>query len=81
VHPFQPTLRPHGYPWKFDPYLGTKVFDRPGAPSLADYNINKGLKLIPLTVREHLAEWGMRQKMPIWLVSLIARLGDVLLRG
>ncbi|MBA3872340.1 MAG: hypothetical protein H0X30_24630, partial [Anaerolineae bacterium] len=80
-HPFQPSPRPEGYPWKFDPYLGTKVFNRPDAPSLADYNINKALKLIPLPVREHLAEWGMRQKMPIWLVSGIAKLGDVLLRG
>src|SRR5664279_4913339 len=32
--PFQPMLRPDGYPWKFDPYLGTKVFDRQDAPSL-----------------------------------------------
>jgi beta-mannosidase len=78
-HPFQPTRRPKGYPWKFDPYLGTKVFDRPDAPSLADYSVKNFLKLMPLAMREHLAEWGMRQKMPIWLVSLIARLGDVLL--
>ncbi len=28
--PFQRQRRPKGYPWKFDPYLGTKVFDRPG---------------------------------------------------
>ena len=37
-HPFQPLPRPRGYPWKFDPYLATKVFDRPGAPSLNHEN-------------------------------------------
>ena len=79
-HPFQPTPRPEGYPWKFDPYLGTKVFNKPDAPSLADYNVNRVLKLIPLPVREGLAEWGMRQKLPLWLVSRLAQVGDRLLR-
>ncbi len=78
-HPFRPTPRPHGYPWRFDPYLGTKVFNRPDAPSLADYNINRVLKLIPLSAREQLAEWGMRQKMPLWLVSQIAHISEFLL--
>ncbi len=80
THPFRPTPRPEGYPWKFDPYLGTKVFNKPDAPSLADYNVNRVLKMIPLTVREGLAEWGMRQKMPLWLVSRLAQVGDRLLR-
>lgn len=79
-HPFQPIPRPEGYPWKFDPYLGTKVFNKPDAPSLADYNVNRVLKLIPLPVREGLAEWGMRQKLPLWLVSRLAQVGDRLLR-
>ena len=79
VHPFTLTPRPSGYPWKFDPYLGTKVFNRPDAPSLADYNINRALKLIPLSAREQLAEWGMRQKMPLWLVSRIALISELIL--
>jgi beta-mannosidase len=79
VHPFKPTPRPQGYPWKFDPYLGTKVFNHVDAPSLADYNINRALKLIPLGAREQLAEWGMRQKMPLWLVSRIALISEFLL--
>ncbi len=79
VHPFKPTPRPHGYPWRFDPYLGTKVFNRPDAPSLADYDINRVLKLIPLSAREQLAEWGMRQKMPLWLVSRIAHISEFVL--
>lgn len=78
-HPFKPTPRPHGYPWRFDPYLGTKVFNRPDAPSLADYNINRALKLIPLSAREQLAEWGMRQKMPLWFVSYVAMISEFLL--
>ncbi len=79
-HPFQPPSRPSGYPWKFDPYLGTKVFDRPDAPSLADHGVSPALRLIPLPVRESVAEWALRQHLPIPLVSLIARLGDVLLK-
>jgi len=78
-HPFRPSRRPQGYPWKFDPYLGTKVFNRPDAPSLADYNINRMLKLIPLSAREQLAEWGMRQKMPLWFVSFVALISESLL--
>ena len=79
-HPFQPPSRPSGYPWKFDPYLGTKVFDRPDAPSLADHGVNPALRVIPLSVRESVAEWALRQHLPIPLVSLIARLGDALLK-
>lgn len=76
AHPFQPTLRPRGYPWKFDPFLGTKVFDRAGAPSLADHNINRLFKLVPLVLRHQIAEWAMRQKLPLWLLSSIARFSD-----
>lgn len=72
--PLQPMLRPAGYPWKFDPYLGFKVFDRPGAMSLADHSTNGLIKRIPLGVREALAEWGMRQKLPLPVLSLAARL-------
>jgi beta-mannosidase len=79
AHPFQPTPRPKDYPWKFDPYLGTKVFNRPDAPSLADYNINNFLKYMPLSMRENLAEWGMRQKLPIGFASFIAQISEYLL--
>ena len=79
-HPFQPPTRPRGYPWKFDPYLGTKVFDRPDAPSLADYGISPLLRVIPLPVRELVAECALRQRLPIRLVSLIARAADALLK-
>jgi beta-mannosidase len=75
-NPFQPPRRPRGYPWKFDPYLGTKVFDRPDAPSLADQNVNPILKLVPQAMREMIAEWALRQQLPIWLVSTIARVVD-----
>ncbi len=78
-HPFRPTPRPRGYPWKFDPYLGIKVFNRPDAPSLADHNVHSLLRLIPLTWREALAEFGMRQQLPLWLVTRLARVGDWLL--
>lgn len=73
AHPFRPTPRPRGYPWKFDPYLACKVFDRPDAPSLADVGSGGGLRLIPLAWRENIAEWILRQRLPIWLLSGIAR--------
>lgn len=72
--PLQPMARPHGYPWRFDPYLGFKVFDQPGAPSLVDQGSSRLLRLIPLAVRERAAEWGMRQKLPLPVQSFIARL-------
>ncbi len=72
--PFQPLRRPRGYPWKYDPVLGTKVFDQPGAASLADQNMHPALKIIPLAVREACAEWVLRQRLPTWFVSGIARL-------
>lgn len=75
-HPFQPPRRPAGYPWKFDPYLGTKVFDRPNAPSLADQSANRLFKLVPLGLRESLAEIGLRQKLPSRALSLIAGVVD-----
>ncbi len=76
-HPFQPMERPKGYPWKFDRYLGTKVFDRPDAPSLGDYNINRVFKIVPLNWREHIAEWALRQHFPIWFTSGVAKIIDV----
>lgn len=72
-HPFMPLLRPRGYPWKFDPFLGTKVFDRPGAPSLTDLQANPLVKRVPLSVRESVAEWVLRQHWPSGIVSLIAK--------
>ncbi|MCL4251360.1 MAG: hypothetical protein KJ065_24630 [Anaerolineae bacterium] len=78
-HPFRPTLRPRGYPWKFDPSLGMKVFDHPSAPSLADHNIPRPLRAVPLTVRENATEWMLRQRFPRWLASNIARVADFLL--
>jgi beta-mannosidase len=75
-HPFQPTRRPRGYPWKFDPVLSFKVFDRPGAPSLADMGSNWLVKRVPLTVRERVAEWALRQRLPTWLVSALAHVTD-----
>ena len=74
--PFQPTERPAGYPWKFDPYLGIKVFNSPGAPSLADVGSPPLLRIIPLVLRERLTEYVLRQQIPVWLASGIARLVD-----
>ncbi|HEX2907360.1 MAG TPA: glycoside hydrolase family 2 TIM barrel-domain containing protein [Phototrophicaceae bacterium] len=74
AHPFQPSPRPRGYPWKFDPYLGCKVFDHPNAISLADHNIHPIIKIVPLTMRENIAEWALRQRMPVWFLSATARL-------
>lgn len=73
TRPLQPLARPRGYPWKFDPYLGFKVFDRPDAPSLVDQSDNRLIRLVPRAVREELAEWGMRQRLPPWVLSLVAQ--------
>jgi hypothetical protein len=70
--PLRPMTRPQGYPWKFDPYLGFKVFNRPDAPSLADQTTHPIIKHIPLVIRERAAEWGLRQRLPHWLVQMIA---------
>ncbi len=78
--PFQPLRRPKGYPWKFDPFLGCKVFDLPGAPSLADQSGNSLLKFIPLTMRERTAEWVLRQRLPPYLLSWLAHVVDVVNR-
>jgi beta-mannosidase len=77
--PFARWERPRGYPWKFDPYLGTKAFDRPNAPSLADHGVAPLMKLIPLPMRETAAEWVLRGEWPIWFQSIIARIADRLL--
>ena len=79
-HPFQPTPRPRGYPWKFDPVLSFKVFDRPDAPSMLDLSSNWMLKLIPVTVRENVAEWALRQKLPPQVLSAIASLADLIVQ-
>ena len=77
--PFCPQLRPDGYPWKFDPYLGTKVFNRRAAASLADQNIGTLLTCIPLGIRETFAEWILRQHLPNRLLSGIARIVDAVI--
>ncbi|MBZ0275417.1 MAG: hypothetical protein K8I60_04700, partial [Anaerolineae bacterium] len=77
--PFHPAHRPAGYPWKFDPFLGTKVFDHPDAPSLADHNVNWIFRLIPLGLRQTMAEWALRQQFPRWFLSWIAAIADWLL--
>lgn len=74
-HPFQPMPRPRGYPWKFDPVLGVKVFDHPKAPSLADQTKNPLIKIVPLGLREVIAEWALRQQLPPRLLSFIAWFG------
>ena len=74
--PFESHLRPRGYPWKFDPALGMKVFDLPGAPSLTDQGAHPLVKRIPAGLREHLAEWVLRQHLPVTLVSRTAALID-----
>lgn len=79
LHPFRPSPRPKGYPWKFDPFLGSKVFDRPDAPSLADHHINPLFRLAPVAFRQSLAEWALRQRFPEWFLSTISRLADALL--
>jgi hypothetical protein len=79
IEPFQPQRRPRGYPWKFDPYLGTKVFDRRDAPSLADLSASSLVRRVPLSLREALAERMLRQRLPTPVVSWIARLVDAAL--
>ncbi len=74
--PFRPLSRPRGYPWKFDPKLGMKVFDKPGAPSLANQSGNAIFRQLPLAWRHELTEWALRQKLPVWLHSVAARLID-----
>lgn len=73
-NPLNTLRRPQGYPWQFDMYLGVKVFNRPGAVSLADQTAHPLVKRIPLPLRERAAEWGLRQRLPHWLVRAIARL-------
>jgi hypothetical protein len=79
AHPFRPLLRPAGYPWKFDPFLGTKVFDQPGAPSLADQSASPLVRRVPLWLREACAEWMLRQQWPPALVSRVARVVDAVM--
>ncbi len=76
TRPFQAVVRPAGYPWKFDPYLGIKVFDSPEAPSLADVGSPAAFRLIPLRFREGLTEFVLRQQTPDWLSSGLARIID-----
>ncbi len=77
--PFQHRQRPAGYPWKFDPVLGTKVFDRPGALSMVDRNSSGMMRYVPLAWRERGAERVMQLKLPRWLASAIAHVVDQLI--
>lgn len=72
--PFEPLARPSGYPWKFDPVLGVKVFDRADASSLANQSNSPFIKRVPLRLRETIAEWGLRQQLSPRVLSLIARI-------
>ncbi|QPC84580.1 hypothetical protein G4Y79_09445 [Phototrophicus methaneseepsis] len=74
--PFQPLKRPRGYPWKFNRYLGTKVFDRDDAPSLTNETVNPLVKLLPLRLREPLAELMLRQQLPLKFISWVAQVVD-----
>jgi beta-mannosidase len=76
AHPLTPLPRPRGYPWKFDRELGMKVFDKPGAPSLADQSGNPLFQRLPLSLREGIAEWALRQHLPTPVVSLLGRITD-----
>lgn len=76
TRPFQPLPRPVGYPWKFDAELGMKVFDRAGAVSMTDRNVHPVVRLIPVSIREHLTEWVLRQRLPVGVLSSAARLLD-----
>ncbi len=80
VHnPFNPMRRPRGYPWKFDPVLGVKVFNHPQAASLADQSKNRLITWVPLGTREKIAEWALRQQLPPRLLSMIAHLSKILM--
>ncbi|MBK9123954.1 MAG: hypothetical protein IPM16_12690 [Chloroflexi bacterium] len=74
VRPFKSMRRPVGYPWKFDPYLGCKVFDRSGAPSLADQSTHWFVSSVPLVIRERVAEWALRQRVPAWVMRAVAQI-------
>lgn len=75
--PFQGHTRPKGYPWKFDFDLGTKVYDKPGALSLASEGNNKILKFVPLPIQERLAEWVLRRHLSSRVASLLAKVFDL----
>ena len=75
--PFQGHTRPKGYPWKFDFDLGTKVYDKPGALSLASEGNNKILKFVPLPIQERLAEWVLRRHLTSRVASLLAKVFDL----
>ena len=77
--PFAPQRRPRGYPWKFDPYLGTKVFDRKDAPSLAGQNVNGLMRIVPVAMREAVVERILRQRFPSRWLSRLAWIVDAVL--
>ena len=39
------------------------------------------IKLIPLAMREAVAEWGMRQKLPLWALSLANKITRPFVNG
>ena len=74
--PFYPMKRPKGYPWKFDSYLGCKVFDKARAESLANVSNNAIVHIVPTRLREPIGEWVLRQRLPTWMVRGIATVVD-----
>jgi beta-mannosidase len=72
ARPFEARPRPPGYPWNYDPYLGVKVFDQPGARSIVA-PVNHRL-LRPFAPLAHaVAEWALRQELPPRLANRVSQ--------
>ncbi|MCZ7542252.1 MAG: hypothetical protein M5R40_01355 [Anaerolineae bacterium] len=79
ARPFDLPERPKGYPWNYDPYLGVKVFDRPGARSVVRA-VNHPL-LRPFAPLVHaVAEWGIRETLPPRVAHRVAQVIELLRR-
>ncbi len=66
--PFHPPQRPKGYPFNYDPYLGTKIFDRPDAQSMVQLANNPLLRPLAPVFIYPVVEWSLRFK---WSPALI----------
>ena len=77
ARPFDLPDRPAGYPWNYDPYLGVKIFDQPGAGSIISA-VNRPL-LRPFAPLAHrVAEWSLRQTLPPRAAHRLAQLIELL---